>query len=530
MKKEGNLKKQGFLEGAAVLAIAGIVVKIVGAFYKIPLTNLLGPDGIGIYNAGYTIYNMLFMVATAGLPVAISKLVSENIAKENYAEAKNVFIIARRLLLVVGIIGMAIMLFGAGFFARRINMESSVMSIMALSPCLFFVAIMSSYRGLFQGTSNMVPTALSEFIEAVGKLIIGIVLAYVLMPWGKSFAAAGAILGVSTGSFLASLFLMGCYKSTGRILDENIKKSEQKCSASGTTVKKILKLAVPITISSVAFSITSIIDLGMILNQLASLGFDEQARNTMYGYYSGHATTVFNMPTAVITSLGVSLIPNLSATLAGGKRADARKMVETAIRTTLLIAIPCAVGISVLSGPILLLLFNDANAAQILSVLAYAIIFVGVVMVSNTMLQAEGKVWVPVIHMLIGGAVKIIVNFILVGNIDININGAPYGTVMCYVTVTLLNLYTINKSLHPNYGILFVLKLIVNTAVMGASAYFVYTFLNPLLGNFISLVLAIGTGVIVYALLLLVLRTLKREDVEALPYSKHILKLIGRFL
>lgn len=525
-----KLRKQSFLKGALILAIANLVVKAIGALYKIPLTNLLGPDGIGIYNAGYTIYNVLFVIATAGLPVAISKMVSENIAKNNYAEARHVFLVSRRLLLVVGLFGAALLFFGAAFFAKRINMEASAMSIMALAPCMFFVAIMSSYRGLFQGMSNMVPTAASEVIESLSKLLLGLLLAYILMPSGKQYAAAGAILGVSTGSFLAALFLTGHYAKIRGELKQKIANAEGDSSTNSQTLKRLLKLAVPITIGSAVFTLASVIDLTMILNQLAALGFDELKRTTMYGYYSGHAVTLFNMPLTVITSLSVSIMPTLSAALAKRKRTLAQTTVETAIRITLLIGLPCAVGMSVLSGPILQFLFNDANAAGMLSVLSYGIIFVSIVMVSNSILQAEGKVWVPVINMLIGGAVKVIVNFVLVGNINININGAPYGTVLCYVTTAFLNLFMIYKSIHPNYGFWFIVKSVISAAVMGVLAYFTCASLKPIAGNLIGMVAGIVAGIVSYFVLLIALRTLKREDVEAMPGSKYILKLIGRFI
>ncbi|MBQ7039184.1 MAG: polysaccharide biosynthesis protein [Clostridia bacterium] len=525
-----KLRKQSFLKGALILAIANLVVKAIGALYKIPLTNLLGPDGIGIYNAGYTIYNVLFVVATAGLPVAISKLVSENIAKNNYAEARHVFFVSRRLLLVVGIIGAAVLFFGSGFFARRINMEVSTMSIMALAPCMFFVSLMSSYRGLFQGMSNMVPTASSEVIESVCKLVMGLVLAYILMPSGKPFAAAGAILGVSTGGFLAAMFLVGYYGKIRSALKEKVSQSEGVKSSSSATLKRLLKLAVPITIGSAVFTLASVIDLTMILNQLAGLGFDENTRTTMYGYYSGHAVTLFNMPLTVITSLSVSIMPTLSAALAQKKKSLAKTTVETAIRITLLFGLPCAVGMSVLSGPILKFLFNDTNAAGMLSVLSFGIIFVSIVMVSNSVLQADGKVWIPVINMLIGGAVKVIVNFILVGNINININGAPYGTVLCYITTAGLNLYAIHKSIRPGYGFMFIVKSALSAAVMGVLAYLVCGFVVPMLGNTLGLIAGIGVGVLSYFALLILLRALKKEDVMAMPGSKYILKLIGRFL
>ncbi len=527
-----KLKKQSFLKGALIVAIANIVVKIIGALFKIPLTRfILGADGIAVYNASYTIYNVLFMVATAGLPVAISKMVSESAAKGNYAEVRRIFSVSKKLLITVGVLGMLIMFFGARIFADRLGISSAYTAMMALSPSLFFVAIMSVYRGLFQGLSNMVPTAVSEMIEACGKLFIGLALSFVLLSFGKDMAATGAILGVSTGAFCGAGFLFGYYTKVKKNLKvKEAESAKMEVSPSKRIFTRLLKLAVPITIGSAVFTLASLIDLTMILNQLAALGFDEATRKQMYGYYSGYAVTMFNLPPTVVTSLSISIMPAIASALATKKRETARTLTETAVRITLLFAMPCAVGMSVLSAPILQLLYNDINAAGMLTVLSYGIIFVSLVMVTNAIIQATGKVWVPVVNMLIGGAVKVIVNFVLVGNINININGAPYGTVLCYLTTASLNLIAIYKVMRPNYGAAFLIKSVLSTAIMGVLAWFVYQFSAPIVGNTIALLAAVAAGGVVYLFALLVLRALKKEDVEAMPGSKKILKLIGRFL
>lgn len=526
-----KLKKQSFLKGALILAVANLVVKGIGALFKIPLVRfILESDGIAVYNAAYTIYNVLFMVATAGLPVAISKMISESIATENFAETRKIFKIARNLLVTVGLTGTLILFFGANFFADAIDMPSAAPAMMALSPALFFVAVMSVYRGTFQGMSNMVPTAVSEFIEAMGKLVIGLMLAYFMLPMGKDSAATGAILGVSTGACLGALFLLLSYIGIRKELKNKATESKGNVNSSKAILIKLLKLAVPITIGSAVFTLASLIDLAMISNQLAALGFDEATRKSMYGYYSGYAVTMFNLPPTIITALSISIMPAITSAIVAKKRTLARTTTETAVRITLLFALPCAVGMSVLSAPILQFAFDDINAAGMLSVLSYGIIFVSLVMVTNAIIQALGKVWMPVINMLIGGAVKVIVNFILVGNIDININGAPYGTVLCYVTTALLNLIVIHKSMKPNYTLSFILKTAISSAVMGVLAYFVFDTTYQALGSTISLILSIGVGVISYLVMLIILRALKKEDVEAMPGSKIIMRLMGRFL
>ncbi len=526
-----KLRKQSFLKGALILAIANLVVKGIGALFKIPLVRfILESDGIAVYNAAYTIYNVLFMVATAGLPVAISKMISESVAKENFAETRKIVKISRNLLVSVGVAGTAILFFGARAFSNAIDMPSAAPAMMALSPALFFVAVMSVYRGTFQGMSNMVPTAVSEFIEAMGKLVIGLLLAYLMLPLGKDMSATGAILGVSTGACLGAIFLFLSYTRIRKELKKKALESKGEVSKSKRILSRLLQLAIPITIGSAVFTLASVIDLVMISKQLAGLGFDEQTRKVMYGYYSGYAVTMFNLPPTIITSLSISIMPAITSAIVAKKRTLARTTTETAVRITLLFALPCAVGMSVLSAPILEFAFDDIHAAGMLSVLSYGIIFVSLVMVTNSIIQALGKVWMPVLNMLIGGAVKVITNFILVGNINININGAPYGTVLCYVTTALLNLIVIHKAMHPDYSFAFVIKTIICSAVMGALAYFTFDSVYGTLGNSLSLIIAMMIGVISYLACLILFKTLRKEDVEAMPGSKIIMKLLGRFL
>lgn len=530
-EKQNELKKQNFLAGAMIIAIMNIIVKVIGALFKIPLNRILEEGGMGIYTASYTIYNLLFVVATAGLPVAISRMVSESITKQNYKEVHAIYKTASRLLLIVGIVGGLILLLGGGIFAKAVGSESSALAIRALAPCLFFVAIMSVYRGMFQGTGNMVPTAISEFIEAVGKLVLGLVLAYTFLPMGKKYGAAGAILGVSAGAMLGAVYLVMQYRKTSKTLKEKAAQQSDSIPVKTKSLRKrLLRLAIPITIGSAVFTLASFIDLAMIMNQLKGLGFGLEEREELWGLYSGHAVTLFNLPPTIITALSISIVPAVTSAITANQPLKARATIETAIRITSLIALPCAIGMSVLSEPILQVVMGKGDAASMLTVLAIGVIFVTVVMVSNAILQSYGKVWKPVMHMLIGGAVKVIVNFVLVGNRDINIQGAPYGTVLCYITVAALNLVSLHKLARPNYGLGFVIKTGIATAAMGVVAYFAYGGLEPKLGTTLALAVAICAAAFCYLVLLLVLRALKRQDMEMMPGSKYIIKYIGRFL
>lgn len=534
----GKMRKQGFLQGAAILAIANILVKVIGMFFKIPLRRLIGAEGMGIYTAAYSLYNIMFVVATAGLPVAISKMVSESATKNNWQETRKIYNVAKTVLFLIGLAGTAILFFGSNILAENLGISSSATAIRALAPSLFFVSVLSVNRGMCQGLSNMVPTAISETIEASGKLFIGLLLAYLLLPVSVEYGVAGAILGVTTGTLIAATFMVINNRFVKKDISEKIKTitTKKEVASVKAILKKLVKLAVPITIGASVFTLASTIDLFMIMRQLETLGYDEIARKSMYGYYSGDAVTMFNLPPSVITALSVSIVPAIAAAFVKKDLPETRKSTETAIRITLLFALPCAIGMSVLSGPILQLVMGDGGASQLLSILSYGIIFVCLVLVSNAILQAMGKVWTPVIHMLIGGMVKVVVNYILVGNPNININGAPVGTDLCYLVTAMLNIISIHKYIRPKYGFAFIVKTVMSSGIMGIIAFVIYKYAFmyvPLSGTLqiaFSLVLAIGAGVVSYFALLLVTKTMKKQDILAMPKSDKILKLVGRFL
>ena len=413
-----GLKKQTFIQGAAVIAIAHVFVKIIGAIYKIPLSRfVLGPDGMGIYNASYTIYNALFIISTAGLPVAISKMTSESLASGKNIQAQKIFKIALMILFVLGIVGAGILFFGAKYFANTLKFSSAYIAIAAMAPGLFFVSVMSAYRGYFQGHSNMIPTAISEVIEASGKLFIGLFLSYALLSKGKAVSAAGAILGVSTGTFLSAVFLVWYYYKKrndmpGYVAVKNGAKEESDTyKALGI---KLIKLAVPITIGASVFTLASVIDLTMISNRLSVLGYTLKERETMYGYYAAHAVTMFNLPPTLIASLSISIVPAVAVAFAKNDNTLARKTIEAAVRITILFALPCAIGMGVLSEPILNIVFDDNGAATLLSILSIGMFLVSLVMTTNSIIQAKGKVWIPVINMCLGGLLKVFINYYLV--------------------------------------------------------------------------------------------------------------------
>ncbi len=529
-----KIQKQTFLQGALILGATNLLVKIIGATFKIPLRRLIGPEGMGIFTQAYSIYLTLFIIATAGMPVAISKMVSESIAKGKPKEAQRIFKVAFYLLNIIGIVGTTVLIFGAKHFSVLLRDPQVYLAILAVSPSLLFVAIMSAYRGYFQGLQNMIPTAVSEVVEVLGKLIIGYFLASLWLSRGLEYSAAGAVLGVSTGTLFGAiiLFIIYQFSSKNKSVDLN---GYQSNNIKSKTMKQILfelvRIAIPITIGASVFTLTNTIDTLMVKYRLQTIGFTVEQSRTLYGYYGNDAITLFNLPPTLIVALSISIVPAIAKALAVNNKKLARFTTESAIRITVLFALPCAIGLSILADPILKFVYNDGGAANLLSILGIAVVFVSLVLVSNAILQATGKVMIPVRNMFIGGLVKVVANYILVGQPQININGAPIGTTLCYFVIAVLNLIAIKRIINVRYSVVdFIIKPIVAVASMAISVLFTY---NKIIAytrsNSISTLGAILVGVAIYGLMLLAIGAIKKEDIEMLPKGQQILKILNRF-
>lgn len=525
MKKEKN----NFLMGALIIAISHILVKIIGALYKIPLDRfILQTTGMGIYSSSYTIYNWLFVVSTAGLPVAISKLVSEARALGREKEAYEIFRVSRILLICVGLTAFLIMLGFAVPFSKMISAESSYLTMMVMAPSLFFVAVSSSYRGYFQGRENMKPTAYSEVVEAVSKLLFGLLFAYLAMKLTGEYyiGSAGAISGVTLSTFFSFVFLVIYYKKHKKDI---VMTSETDIAATGKILSKLVKLAIPVTLGVSVFTLTSLIDTAMIMNQLSGIGFDEDTRLSMYGYLN-RAITLFNLPPTVIASIAISIVPAISSAIAVKDTESAHKNLISALKITVLFAMPCAMGLSSLASPVLSFIYNDSNYYHLLTVMGIATLFVTVVQVSNALLQAYNKPWIPVFNMMIGGAVKIIVNLILVSNPAINIYGAPIGTTLCYMTVVLLNVIALKRISGVKFSLTaFIIKPLIIGGVTFVTSSVTYRFSAPVLGGTVGLFAAIAVAVIFYAVCLLIIKALSKDEILLLPKGQFILSKLERF-
>lgn len=521
-----------FIESTVVLMIASIVVKLIGAFFSIPLTNLYGAEGTGIFNVAYYIYTCMFTISTAGLPVAVSRMVAASNTLGRGNEVRRIGRIAFISFTLIGLFFASVMYFGVDIFLDLAGMQSARYAVLAIAPCIFFVALVSAIRGYYQGLANMVPTAMSQVIEALGKLVVGLGLAYYLMGQGYSLeiVVAGAIGGVTIGTVLGALYIIAVRMRDIRRGDVAVQHLTSESRSSGDLVKALFKIAIPITISAGVLSLTNLIDTFVVVRRLQESGMTEPAATYLYGAY-GMSVKFFNLPQTVIVGIGVSVIPAISAALARRSREQAARLTESAFRLTALLALPCAVGLAVLPQPIMDLLYYKRPedvlvAAPTLTLLGPAVVFVAMTSVTNAILQAQGKERMPVISMVTGGVVKLITNYTLVGIAAVNIYGAPMGTSLCYGTITLLNLIFIRRN-----GISFsfartFLKPLISAGVMGVFAYLLYPPVAGILGAKLGVLVVIALAAVIYLLMLIATHALPKEDVLMLPKGEKIARIL----
>ncbi|MBO4940860.1 MAG: polysaccharide biosynthesis protein [Clostridia bacterium] len=569
MKEKGGK----FLQGALILAGANFLVKIIGALFKVPLYNLIGEEGSGIFNVAYQIYTFMFIIATAGFPIAVSKMVAESIAKGDEYDARRIFQTATFLLGIIGIIGSTVLYTFAEPLANLLGNADSALGIKVIAPGVFFVSLVSAYRGYFQGKQNMFPTAGSEVVEAGGKLLIGIAAAAAIMNArlnapGTSFpenifsshertvySATGAIFGVTAGTFLALVLMLIIYSSKER----KIKPVPPKeIRARKEILKNLVKIAIPITIGASVSSLTSLVDLATIMNRLVVNPdvFDSYAHlfaegtefarkaveegwegitllqkkaNSLYGVYTGQAQTMFNLPLTIVVGLSMSIVPAISTALAEKNFKDAQTMTRSVLKITSIFALPCAVGFFVLAEPILRILYSDANGYLLLEKLAFAVPFVALVSVSNSVLQSYGKVYYPVFNMLIGGLVKVLMNYTLIP--VWGIDAAPLATTACYGIIAVLNFFCIMYKLKVKINPFdMILRPLCASVVMGAVVMVLYRSISGIIPfSRIVTIAVIGVGALVYLVAVLLVKALDKGDVLNLPKGEKIAALMTKY-
>ena len=552
-------KKQNFLQGAALLALAVAIVKVIGAVYKIPLRGIIGDVGFSYFNTAYQIYTLLLTISTAGLPIAMSRMISQAHSLGHSNRVRQIYKVARALYLGLGLVCTLVMLVLCNWLADQMGQPDAWASILCLAPCALLMGFLSSYRGFFQGQGNMIPTSTSQVLEAFCKLVVGLIAAYAIMKATSSiaWAAGGAILGVTVSCAVSAIFL----KYTFRPAYRNLAVSSEEVDSFRQTAGKLLSIAIPITIGSAGLQLLSVLEIGIYMDRIAGLleagqyqgqlipilSAEVQAlkdynpsehynlmASSLNGIYN-FGYTIFNMPCSFIIPINTSVLPAITACLTLGDEQGIRKTEESAARITGLLAAPCAVGLAILAGPVMGLLGGYEGeklilATQIMCVLGVSVFLFSVVMFTNVLLQSHDKSHIPVINTLICGVAKLIAIYVLTGNPALGILGVPVCSLGCYLGITILNLISIRATVPQKPALLKnLLHSLIPAGIMGVVVYlcqWVLTNTLHITSNLLLCAIPIAVGAAVYVVGVVLTRAITREDCMLLPKGEKLAKLL----
>lgn len=590
-KNEKVSASRSFLKGAAILSASMVIVKLLGAVYKIAMTNLysmFGDEyaglGVGLFNNAYELYIPLFTVATAGFPIAVSRLISESITQKRYKDVRQIHKVSIPFFVFMGVFCFGLMFVGSFYYIDVISSPYSLLPLLILSPTILLGCLESIYRGYFEGTRNMVPTAVSEIIEAAGKMVLGLLIAYFVMSTGLSsyqetgtvfglafssekeamytllsFSVAGAILGIVLGTFAAFIYLFVRYKRNSGITKEYLENSIEARSKR-ETFQRLLKTAIPIGLGAFVMSLSSFIDGIVIQNVLKDMAENNRTemlanfqglglestiplnptrenpitiQTVLWGYY-GSVLTLMQVVTSVTQVFGTSAMPNVTSAYTSGNKTELKTSMETVLKLTMMVAFPAGLGLSVLAKPALGLIYSDPAlievGSRVLTVMGLTTIVTSAITPICSMLQGVGKVNIPLILYSGGLVIKVIITYAFVSVISINIQGATAGSFVAYTIMCIVALYLLIKysKVVPNM-LSTIIKPFGAAVICAAGAYFSHILFDYLVGGRIATILAIIVAVIIYVIALLILRTFTASEVKFLPKGEKIAKLLEKY-
>lgn len=528
-------KNTSFVKQAVILAAASMIVRLLGFAYRVPLTNMIGDEGNGIYSAGYYIYTFFLILSSSGLPAAISKMISEKVALGEFRNAKRIFKASLFVAGGLGIIGTAIMFFGAERLALMVGSPRSVYTLMSLAPTVFICAIMSVYRGWFQGFNTTVPTAVSQVVEQIFNAFFSVYLAWILIGYGIEMGAAGGTMGTGIGAFAGLVTVVIFSFVTKKYYNEifSADKGGYAVETAGQITGRLFKTAIPIITGTAIFSMTNLIDMKMVMTRLAASGaFTSREADILYGQLTGKYVTLTTLPVSISTALATAVLPNIAASVAIKDKTAVKSKVNTSLRLTMIISIPAAIGMGVLADQILRLLYpNYPEGGELLTIGAISIIFLALSQIETGILQGIGKVYVPAVNALIGAVIKIPLNYVLIAIPSINVKGAVISTIGCYVAAALLNLVALKRATGIKFDFVSILvKPLIASLIMGVGCTAVYKLIFAVLPyNSICTIIAILAAIVIFVVALAVMKGFKREDLTLLPMGGRLVGLLERF-
>ncbi len=524
-------RQRSLIGGISVLGVAGLICKMVGVLYRIPLANMIGGQGLGLYQQVMPAYNLLLAVTSAGIPVAISRMVSHYVTLGEHGNARRVFRTALKLLSVLGVVTTILLFLLSRVISRQVGTPEGYLSYMCIAPSLFFVCVMSAYRGYMQGMRRMMPTAVSQLIEQVGKVAVALPFASIgFARGGWTMGSAGALLGTSLAECVAMFYMIiRC-----RFLKPQLPSPEEKSVSTRTLAKQIVFISIPITLGACIVPLASTIDSAMLKNLMMSAGIPADDATVRYGIYSGMVITMINVPTALAMAMSTNLVPSIAAGKARNDRAFIAREAGTGLRIASVVGFPCSIGMSLLSRPIIFLCYGDSPkytfdqlmlGGNLLEFSALTIILFTMVQATSGILQGAGKQKIPMITLVAGVVCKITLNTILVRQPGINIHGAPIASLTCYTVSMLPNLYYSCKYTGYRFSVGdVILRPLGATALMGVAVWSVYTFVfggerclhaSGFAARLLPVVVCMAVGAVVYLVSAILLKAVKKEDLPA---------------
>jgi stage V sporulation protein B len=531
-----NIKKNSFMGNVLVIMFSQVLIRVLGLVYRIYLTNRegFGDTGNALYSAGYQIYSLLLLLSSIGIPSAVAKLVSEKVTLGNYKGASKTFKVALTVVSCAGLIGSLLLFLGAGFISDIVlKIPDSKMTIMAIAPSVFFVAISSVIRGYFNGRNTMKPTANSQSLEQIIKTIFTIVfveIAAAITSTNTVSMAVAANLATTFSVISSFVYIFLYFRHRAKFINQEMRSQvEYKPERRKKILKRVLSVAIPMSLTSIIISINKTIDAITVPRSLMTfLSYTDAMR--IYGVLSGKVDTIGGLPLSFNTAFSVALVPELAALKAVNDKVGIAKKITLSMLLTILIAFPCTVGLCIFAQPILDLIFPNANfGAYILAGYAFTIVFTMLGQNMNSALQGLDKLKTPVIALAIGSFVKFLANIILVRIEGIGIYGAIVGSILCYSFVLGIELITLKRMINIKYNIVkLVIKPLIASSIMGGISYLSYIGLLHIFAPKLATIIALFIAVVVYAICVVYLNILSKEDYLDIPKGSKIYSIVSK--
>lgn len=505
------MKKQSLIKASLILGMAGIIARFLGLFFRWPLIMLIGDEGVGYYQMSYPLY-MFFVAMASGVPVAISKMISEKKAK---GDIEGIFVTLKESTILMMFLGIGTSLLLFVFAKPIINFVQwdmkSYYSLLGISFAPFVISIMTIYRGFFQGLQNMTPSGVSQILEQIGRVIIGVGLAILLLPKGIEYAAGGAAFGAAAGGVIGASYLHEKYKKVKKEMwNKRVRSNPEVLSI-------ILKTALPISIGATVGTIMSLIDSILVPQKLLQAGIVSEKATILYAQLTGKANVITNIPLTLSMALGTALIPIIAEKYIMNRRDELEAKVQLSMKMSMLIAMPCTLGLFFLAGPIMKVIFPGRyDGILILKYLSLSVPFIILTQTTTSIMQGIGHYIRPIINLFIGCIVKVILTFILVPSPEINIYGAVIASISAYLVATILNVISLRKRLKLRLNVYkSFIKPIIAASIMIIGVLFSYNLLFIKTGsNTSSCLLSIFLGIIIYVILILILRIFNIDEIK----------------